>query len=132
MMMISVCIVSIYRIPKLYGLSLVDASWSNADTTIWSLVEVSVAIACACAIVYRPLFNWIFRSNVSAGSGSDDSSRKKSRPSVPYVGQRGVSEWGKDGGAGEDVKMQRAHTFERGSLTPSQSRLREEEWDNLR
>ena len=60
----SVCAISIYRIPKLHGLSLQDPSWSDADTTIWSVVEICVAVVCACAIVYRPLFAWVLRIRV--------------------------------------------------------------------
>ena len=109
----SVCIISIYRIPKLYGLSLVDASWSNADPTIWSLVEVCVAIACACAIVYRPLFNWVFRIHISAPNS--EGSRKISRPSAGGGGA-GSEEWGSK--SGHAIRLQRVASLS------SQSRLR--------
>lgn len=106
----SVCIISISRIPKLHALSLIDASWSNADPTIWSLVEVCVAIVCACAIVYRPLVNWLFRIRItnqdSAGSSSQRQSRSRSRPKLSGVG---VDEWNRNGWNwnGALVKMER-------------------------
>lgn len=115
----SVCVISIYRIPKLYGLSLVDASWSNADTTIWSLVEVSVAIACACAIVYRPLFDRFFRTHSSAAGSYG--SRKISKPKLV--------EWDSH----DAVKMQRVRGVEKGSVVTgsSESRLKGDGWENL-
>ncbi|MCJ1280168.1 hypothetical protein MMC21_007995 [Puttea exsequens] len=107
----SILIVSIYRIPKLHGLSLVDAPWSNADATIWSIVEICVAIACACSITYRPLFNLVFRLNVpAAGVSSSERSGKSSRPSLGRISspriQRGAWEDIEDG----EFKMEGFHT----------------------
>ena len=113
---VSVCIISIYRIPKLYGLSLVDASWSNADPTIWSLVEVCVAIACACAIVYRPLINWLFRIRISVidpkAFSSSSQSRSRSRPKPPGVGPSGSpDDWNSSGQKGGLLKMDKIRVF---------------------
>ena len=57
----SVTVISIYRIPKLQGLLLLDPAWDDVDSSIWSIAEISVAILCASAITFRPLFNWVFR-----------------------------------------------------------------------
>ena len=59
----SATVVSIYRIPQLRGLSLYsyDPTWSDVEPSLWSIVEVSAGTLGACAITYRPLFNWIFR-----------------------------------------------------------------------
>lgn len=55
--------ISIYRIPQLRGLSLdsYDPSWSDVEPSLWSVIEASAITVGACAITYRPLFNWIFR-----------------------------------------------------------------------
>ena len=59
----SATVVSIYRIPQLRGLSLYsyDPTWSDVEPSLWSIVEVSAGTLGACAITYRPLFNWVFR-----------------------------------------------------------------------
>ena len=68
------CVVSIYRIPKMYSISLSDVSctWiipdspgdktdrtsgSDVEPCVWSVVEVDVAIVCACLPTFRPLFD---------------------------------------------------------------------------
>jgi len=77
-----VCIVSVIRVPMEAGISLVDASctlssshlalalqWkliphmTDTDVTgcIWSFVELSVAVICACLPTYRPLLRWCVR-----------------------------------------------------------------------
>lgn len=52
-----VCVVSIYRVPKMYSISLSDVSWSDVEPCVWSVVEVDVAIVCACLPTFRPLFD---------------------------------------------------------------------------
>ncbi|CAF9905470.1 MAG: hypothetical protein ALECFALPRED_000631 [Alectoria fallacina] len=58
-----VTVVSTYRITQLRGLSLYssDPTWNDVEANIWTIVEVSAAMLGACAITYRPLFNWFFR-----------------------------------------------------------------------
>ena len=75
----SVYVVSIYRIPQIKSAPLIDISWPNDEPMIWSVVEIYVAIACACAITYRPLFKWIVGLH-SSTTGSDPSG-KRSKPS---------------------------------------------------
>ncbi len=120
---------SIYRIPELQGLSLADAPWSDADATIWSIVEVCVAIACACAITYRPLFNWVFGLHVQdVGSGPCGQSSKPSSANISYPKSHGKG-W-------EDIdsnvfKMKGIPTLEEVSVksAESESWLRGGEWD---
>lgn len=66
----SATVVSIYRIPQLRSLSLYsyDPTWSDVEPSLWSIVEVSAGTLGACAITYRPLFNWIFRIQSSPSS----------------------------------------------------------------
>ena len=56
----SVTIISIYRIPILHNISLIDGSWTNIKPSIWTTVEVSMAIVAASALTLKPLFNWVF------------------------------------------------------------------------
>ena len=58
----SASIISIYRIPQLRALSgiLYDPSWDTVAPTLWSNVELAALTLGACAITYRPLFNWTF------------------------------------------------------------------------
>lgn len=46
----SVTVISIYRIPRLQSISLIDPAWDDIDPSIWSVAEVSVAILGASAI----------------------------------------------------------------------------------
>lgn len=59
----SVCAVSIYRITVISRLSLVDGPWADVDPAIWSIVEVSVGILCACLPTLRPLANNVLKGS---------------------------------------------------------------------
>ena len=76
----SVLIVSIYRIPILNRVSLADASWTNASPTIWTVVEVSMAMLCASALTYRPLFTKILHKRSSTPLGIRAQSRETLSP----------------------------------------------------
>ena len=130
----SICIVSIYRIPKLHGLSLVDASWSNADATIWSLVEICVAIVCACAIIYRPLINWLFRIRITVidpkDSQGSSQSRSRSRPKASHAGHsESPDDWNRSGQKGRLLKMDKIRFFGKhgGEYVAKESAARSEE-----
>ena len=113
----------------LHGLSLADAPWSDADATIWSTVEVCVAIACACAITYRPLFNWVFGLHVSAvASEPSGQSSKPSAANISYPRSHGK---GWEGINGNVYKMEGFPTVEEVSIKAagSQSRPRAGDWD---
>lgn len=61
---ISVCIVSIIRVPYIASISspasLADPSWSLAYAAIWTIVELNIAIVSACLPTLRPLFVRVF------------------------------------------------------------------------
>jgi len=74
-----VCVLSIYRVPKMASLSLSDApcmcpftlaalkknsqpTGSDVDSCVWSVAEVCVGIVGACLPTLRPLFNRSGRS----------------------------------------------------------------------
>ncbi|KAL8853024.1 MAG: hypothetical protein Q9221_002054, partial [Calogaya cf. arnoldii] len=50
------CLASILRIVALGDLKQTDLTYSGASTYMWSQIEPSAAILCACFVTYRPLF----------------------------------------------------------------------------
>jgi hypothetical protein len=63
-----------------------DFTWENADASIWSVVELTSAITCACLPTLRPLLVHIFprlRSQLQWGSRSHSSNTAK--PSRGYT-----------------------------------------------
>ena len=62
----SVCIASIVRVPYIARLSLVDQTWSDIDAFIWSVAELSLAIVSACLPTFRPLFLHVFYGGYTA------------------------------------------------------------------
>ena len=48
----------------MHGLSVAsyDLPWGDVGPSVWSNVEISIAILGACAITYRPLFSWIYQN----------------------------------------------------------------------
>ena len=63
-----VCVVGIYRIPTQAEISLTDASWSDVNAAVWSVVEVCIGIVSACLPTYRPLFLKLFGRSGTAGN----------------------------------------------------------------
>lgn len=62
-----------------------------------------MGIACACAIVYRPLFNWVFRAHVPAAGSALPG--KRSRPSAGGIGYPKVNQQGWEDVAEDEYKM---------------------------
>ena len=83
-------------------MSRVDPGWSDCGASIWNMIEISVAIVCASAITYRPLFNWIFRIR----SLTSNSRRRKSRPSDAAFQRAGSVFAGFKSIKGSDIGMQ--------------------------
>ncbi|KAK7738504.1 hypothetical protein SLS53_006023 [Cytospora paraplurivora] len=61
-----VCVVSIIRLTYLSEVGLSDATWNDAFTALWSVVETCIAIVCACLPTLRPLFDGVFSAPSSA------------------------------------------------------------------
>ncbi|ROV94600.1 hypothetical protein VPNG_09203 [Cytospora leucostoma] len=61
-----VCVVSIIRLTYLSNVGLSDATWNDAFTALWSVVETCIAIVCACLPTLRPLFDGVFSALSSA------------------------------------------------------------------
>ena len=105
----SVCIVSIYRIPKEAELSLMDAPWSDVDAAVWSVVEVCIGIVSACLPTYRPLVIYCMRLVTGHHPEEHDDSNYPSISKQSGVsgsmskngggGGAGAGEWGRGGSA---------------------------------
>ncbi|KAL8677884.1 MAG: hypothetical protein Q9186_005726 [Xanthomendoza sp. 1 TL-2023] len=74
------CLASIMRIVALGSLKQTDLTYSGASTYMWSQIEPSAAILCACFVTYRPLFRDLNLSSVfsrrSASKEESDVSRR--------------------------------------------------------
>ncbi|KAI4218632.1 MAG: hypothetical protein L6R36_008843 [Xanthoria steineri] len=77
------CLASILRIVALGDLKQTDLTYSGASTYMWSQIEPSAAILCACFVTYRPLFRDLRVRNIfssfsrrSASKGESDVSRR--------------------------------------------------------
>jgi hypothetical protein len=57
-----VCIVSILRLRALYiaAYTTKDLTWDNAEAAIWTIIEVSTGIICACLPTIKPLVSRFF------------------------------------------------------------------------
>ncbi|KAG4425460.1 hypothetical protein IFR04_001379 [Cadophora malorum] len=56
-----VCLVSVLRLHSLYVVSTSDdMTWDNADTAIWSYIEVTTGIICACMPATKALISRFF------------------------------------------------------------------------
>lgn len=62
----SVCLASIIRVPYVSHMSLVDASWSDVYGSIWTVVELNLGIVSACLPTLRPLFLHVFHGGYTA------------------------------------------------------------------
>ena len=97
----SASVISIYRIPQLRGLSgnLYDPSWDTVAPSLWSDVELAALTLGACAITYRPLFNWVFgiKTRPVGFERPLASARIQSGPQTRVASQSNV---------GMDIKMQ--------------------------
>jgi hypothetical protein len=79
------CIASMVRLKHLIGFGdFTDSTWDNMDITLWSCIELAVAVICACLPALRPLVSRvlpkIFGSVQSTSMATGDPSRAPSRP----------------------------------------------------
>lgn len=70
LIVLSVCVASVIRVPYIAHTSLVDPSWSDVGGATWSIVELNLAIVSACLPTLRPLFLRVFHGGYKAGSNS--------------------------------------------------------------
>lgn len=52
----SICIVSIIRLRELVYWTIQDGTYANSRAILWTSLESSLGIICACIVVMRPLF----------------------------------------------------------------------------
>lgn len=69
----------------IYAIKLEDPTWTECESTRWSVAEVCVAVVCACLPTLRPLFNrkkknTIHNHNSKKSSSSMGQSLPISRP----------------------------------------------------
>lgn len=83
------CIVSIIRAPKVRDVSLADATWSDDDGIIWSIVELNVGVVSACLPTLRPLVNFLLRGHSDLSRA--DSSNKPEVGSGSGIKLNGLS-----------------------------------------
>ncbi|KAH8758528.1 hypothetical protein F5882DRAFT_480263 [Hyaloscypha sp. PMI_1271] len=55
-----ICVIGIIRLFFLATLKMADVTYSLVDTYVWSSVETSVGVICACLPTLRPLFTKLF------------------------------------------------------------------------
>lgn len=61
----SICIVSIIRLRALVYWTMQDGTYANSRAIMWTILESSLGIICACIVVMRPLFgNLLPKSHV--------------------------------------------------------------------
>ena len=78
----SVCITSILRLFTIHELGDSDPTYTNVSSAIWTSVECSMAVICACLPTYKPLFRCL--------SGS----RKYKRDSITSLTPLSMTEGG--------------------------------------
>ncbi|KAL8687040.1 MAG: hypothetical protein Q9218_006677, partial [Villophora microphyllina] len=93
------CIAAVMRIVALGSLKQTDLTYSGASTYMWSQIEPSAAILCACFVTYRPLFrNLHIRSVFSRKSGVSSEPSDVSRRYPTNITSESGSEEGLVGG----------------------------------
>ncbi|KAH8594470.1 hypothetical protein B0O99DRAFT_672908 [Bisporella sp. PMI_857] len=82
------CVTSMVRLKYIVAFSsnALDATWSNVDVVIWSIIEVYTAIICACLMVLRPLLTkyipGLFAPSIHSSNKSYPSNSSSWRPKI--------------------------------------------------
>ena len=74
----SACVASIVRVVTFNQANFEDITYTSVDASIWSTIEQSVGIICACLLTYQPLFRW-FSSKTRGYSDKAYSGRAPSK-----------------------------------------------------
>ncbi|KAI4232141.1 MAG: hypothetical protein L6R40_007506 [Gallowayella cf. fulva] len=94
------------RIVALGSLKQTDLTYSGASTYMWSQIEPSAAIFCACFVTYRPLFrDFDVRSVFSRKSASKEESDVSRRYPTIVAADQGSGETLVDNKAGTGYAM---------------------------
>ncbi|KAJ5820243.1 hypothetical protein N7474_005834 [Penicillium riverlandense] len=89
-----VCIVSVMRIASFDFTEMYDPTWTGVNSSMYSSIEQSVGIICACLPTLRPLFRSLYgpsrdhsnRAPVSSSSSSSSQNRHSICPQTPSSG----------------------------------------------
>ena len=76
LIVLSVCVASVIRVPYIAQISLLDPSWSDVYGAIWSVVELNLGIVSACLPTLRPLFLHVFHGGYSSSSHRQPANKK--------------------------------------------------------
>ena len=72
----SACVASIVRVVTFNEVNFNDITYTIVDASMWSTIEQSVGIICACLLTYQPLFRWFWNRFSSKTRGYSDDSRR--------------------------------------------------------
>ena len=85
----SACIASIIRVITFNQVDFSDVTYTIVSASVWSTIEQSVGIVCACLITFQPLISWLLltvkRTGRDSGAQSESSRAyelSKPRPKI--------------------------------------------------
>lgn len=114
----SACVASIIRVPYIAATSLIDPSWSDTYGAIWSVVELTMGIVCACLPTLRPLYLHLFPRLATQASRSKTSDKSSSANSGG-VKLRYLRMPGFEGNGGWSLSDPTNHRHEKDSKIPA-------------
>ena len=84
-----ICIISLFRLKAIIDWSMQDGPYTNRMVAIWTCLESTLGIICACIVVMRPLFRRIFPdrlkiSKVTKKPNTDPSKLSRSKPTLMF------------------------------------------------
>ncbi|KAL8934423.1 MAG: hypothetical protein Q9216_005923 [Gyalolechia sp. 2 TL-2023] len=111
------CVASIVRVITFNQVEFDDITFTIVDASIWSTIEQSVGIICACLLTYQPLFRRLF-AKVRGYSDKFDSENAPSRAisMQPWRSKSAANVSGDPGSAGFS-RLNEKHCLENGVTT---------------
>ncbi|MCJ1393209.1 hypothetical protein MMC18_006081 [Xylographa bjoerkii] len=95
-----VCIISILRIISIFSISLADITYTKVPTDIYSILEPSLGIICACLPILRPIFDRILPASLLHSHPA--TSRRASHPAFKAIASAGAAKPYSKGGAADE------------------------------
>ena len=74
----SACVASIVRVITFSQVILTDFTYTAVNTSMWSTIEQSIGIICACLITYQPLVSRLFSLIKGESSSAGENQRRES------------------------------------------------------
>lgn len=88
----SVCIVSILRIIAFNHSNPKDPTYTTVNTAMWSSIEQSIGIICACLPTLRPLIRRIYGTSKNATTETSNGSRSRVRSTTIHLSNLGSTQ----------------------------------------